>query len=676
MTQQNYQRDLENHPYQSRNSLDIRSEGGLESLPATGTVFGTPNQGGGATGPTSDDHTANSHSSSVLKAHPSHKQGSPTVVSDLLAVLDDHAALHDPLHSMNATALHLPLDTHFLAQPSDSNSVSNLSSNLNSNSHSHSYSNSNSVSNSSGLSPQRILQDPTLLAHDDDPFAAISHPIGEIGALQFQSMDAANLRSSSITASSNEQSQQPPPLAEQQDRHQQLLQSQYQQSCIDPNLLSNATASFVDSGLVPDRISPDNFADDDNNSAFDDFAFQRRPSELASSHAATQPDLHARNSISYNTDAWNLPTLTSIQRSGPKPRRSFGGILPSSTTTIRPSSTGKRSESLRPLSLSTSPFKIDNELTKLLDDYNLSYSVQKPSKTRAGSFNTLNNQRRSSATEPQHRVQKQRASMSLVDGNNQDLIAKLYGDVKAPRPRLTSLSWENAIMSDDEDDEDVTESNPKTTEGTMTNSVQVTIPESKQTREPSVSNEIAGVVDSRDLRAAPIQGGSKSFESEDFLSHGLNANINSNDVGYMMPDTVANSQSPDLEFTDMASSSTGHQINTSQLTYASSASPSSFHSSYIGNNGSNSQASGKSRKWQPFSKTPRTKSTSPLDEDEKPFRCQECPKTFRRSEHLKRHIRSVHSSERPFHCSYCDKKFSRSDNLSQHLKTHKKHGDF
>ena len=43
---------------------------------------------------------------------------------------------------------------------------------------------------------------------------------------------------------------------------------------------------------------------------------------------------------------------------------------------------------------------------------------------------------------------------------------------------------------------------------------------------------------------------------------------------------------------------------------------------------------------------------------------------FKRSEHLKRHQRSVHSNDRPFACKYCEKKFSRSDNLAQHLKTH------
>lgn len=74
---------------------------------------------------------------------------------------------------------------------------------------------------------------------------------------------------------------------------------------------------------------------------------------------------------------------------------------------------------------------------------------------------------------------------------------------------------------------------------------------------------------------------------------------------------------------------------------------------------------------------PSVSSTVNFDNPEdKPFQCSECTKAFKRSEHLKRHIRSVHSNERPFACTLCEKKFSRSDNLSQHLKTHKKHGDF
>ncbi|CUM67101.1 uncharacterized protein PRCAT00004790001 [Priceomyces carsonii] len=70
----------------------------------------------------------------------------------------------------------------------------------------------------------------------------------------------------------------------------------------------------------------------------------------------------------------------------------------------------------------------------------------------------------------------------------------------------------------------------------------------------------------------------------------------------------------------------------------------------------------------------KEKFESSLDtEEEAPaFPCPNCDKHFKRSEHLKRHHRSVHSNIRPFHCKYCDKKFSRSDNLAQHLKTHYK----
>lgn len=50
-----------------------------------------------------------------------------------------------------------------------------------------------------------------------------------------------------------------------------------------------------------------------------------------------------------------------------------------------------------------------------------------------------------------------------------------------------------------------------------------------------------------------------------------------------------------------------------------------------------------------------------------------CGKCFARGEHLKRHVRSIHTYEKPHRCPFpgCDKDFSRHDNLRQHLRVHK-----
>ncbi|KAG0043679.1 hypothetical protein BGZ83_011139 [Gryganskiella cystojenkinii] len=59
----------------------------------------------------------------------------------------------------------------------------------------------------------------------------------------------------------------------------------------------------------------------------------------------------------------------------------------------------------------------------------------------------------------------------------------------------------------------------------------------------------------------------------------------------------------------------------------------------------------------------------------KVFTCEhlDCGKIFKRSEHLKRHYRSIHTLEKPFECPIedCTKRFSRSDNLNQHIRIHR-----
>ncbi|GAA5887238.1 hypothetical protein JCM6882_002459 [Rhodosporidiobolus microsporus] len=67
----------------------------------------------------------------------------------------------------------------------------------------------------------------------------------------------------------------------------------------------------------------------------------------------------------------------------------------------------------------------------------------------------------------------------------------------------------------------------------------------------------------------------------------------------------------------------------------------------------------------------RTKTGKP----KKIFLCKVpgCGKCFKRSEHLKRHVRSIHTNEKPFQCQWpgCARFFSRHDNLNQHLRIHR-----
>jgi len=53
-----------------------------------------------------------------------------------------------------------------------------------------------------------------------------------------------------------------------------------------------------------------------------------------------------------------------------------------------------------------------------------------------------------------------------------------------------------------------------------------------------------------------------------------------------------------------------------------------------------------------------------------------CYKCFARGEHLKRHVRSIHTNEKPHKCPIegCGKDFSRHDNLGQHMRVHKGQG--
>ncbi|KAJ7029688.1 hypothetical protein C8F04DRAFT_962654 [Mycena alexandri] len=71
---------------------------------------------------------------------------------------------------------------------------------------------------------------------------------------------------------------------------------------------------------------------------------------------------------------------------------------------------------------------------------------------------------------------------------------------------------------------------------------------------------------------------------------------------------------------------------------------------------------------------PATGPTPGRDGEPRAFVCgvEGCGKGFVRGEHLKRHVRSIHTYEKPHTCPYegCGKTFSRRDNLAQHSRVH------
>ncbi|ORY67267.1 uncharacterized protein BCR38DRAFT_153847 [Pseudomassariella vexata] len=57
--------------------------------------------------------------------------------------------------------------------------------------------------------------------------------------------------------------------------------------------------------------------------------------------------------------------------------------------------------------------------------------------------------------------------------------------------------------------------------------------------------------------------------------------------------------------------------------------------------------------------------TGQPSQQDRPFKCDQCPQSFNRNHDLKRHKR-IHLAVKPFPCEHCDKSFSRKDALKRH----------
>ena len=54
---------------------------------------------------------------------------------------------------------------------------------------------------------------------------------------------------------------------------------------------------------------------------------------------------------------------------------------------------------------------------------------------------------------------------------------------------------------------------------------------------------------------------------------------------------------------------------------------------------------------------------------ERPYKCSQCFKTFRKKVHLNQHGR-IHSGEKPYGCEFCEKRFTQLSHLWQHTRRH------
>ncbi|CAI1565921.1 hypothetical protein SEUBUCD646_0K01590 [Saccharomyces eubayanus] len=368
----------------------------------------------------------------------------------------------------------------------------------------------------------------------------------------------------------------------------------------------------------------------------------RRYSEVVTSSFPSMTD--SRNSISHSIEFWNL------NHKNYNNRKSTQQIIPEDTTTEI------RDSTISPTTTANNPdptFKLlDHNVSQVLNGYSMDFSkdagVTKPKNTSFSSNRIYNNG---------NNKKNQRASLPLIHD-----IESFANDTVMTNP----LSYSASFFSEENDDDMFAKVNYNSLDAAAM---------STYDRDADPFNIIKSPTQDQQFIKPSMMLSDNASAAAKLATSGVD-NLNTAPAFQRKSYDISMNPSFKLIPNNHIHHAAHHQ---QQSTKQASVSPnlrrrkssSITLSPNISHNNNNGKIPVQPRK---------RKSIATIDQNNydknKPFNCKDCEKAFRRSEHLKRHIRSVHSAERPFACMFCEKKFSRSDNLSQHLKTHKKHGDF
>lgn len=460
------------------------------------------------------------------------------------------------------------------------------------------------------------------------------------------------------------------------------------------NSTGNLNSSYFNSlnidSMLDDYVSSDLLLNDDDD---DTNLSHRRFSDVITNQLPSITN--SRNSISHSLDLWNHPKINSNNKntnlnitSNSNPSSNASPSATTSNANTNSSNTGIPNNN---------DTAIDNELTQILNEYNMNFnenlgtaSASRNRPTCPNSFDANTMTKINPSQQLQQQLNRFQHKQLTSSHNNSSTNMKAFNsDLYSRRQRASLPIIDDSLNYDLIDKQNEEFKNDILPNTSSSSSQQFIKPSMILSDNASVIAKVATTGMSKDM----------SFLTEEDEQ---NTNTNPNfDLSMpqmnMAPSSPTSSSSASLatnHFYHHFPQQNHHNMNSkigSSLRRRKSAVPLmgtvplTNQQNNISSNSVNSTGNGigvskeKRPSYRRKSMTPSRRSSvvmeSTNDLEEKPFHCHICPKSFKRSEHLKRHVRSVHSNERPFACHICDKKFSRSDNLSQHIKTHKKHGD-